>query len=182
MSSYKFTPRAVASPDAPQKPLVRKRARSGGAEWVQVTQHPAKQVKKPRPVGSQQPACTHKEHQILSTSEAASFASQFWDRKVHPTKASRHEFLATCIDVKKYVPIHKQGDVCPSGVPALVEQDNNADDSGPCIVQFPAVCSKSWSPTPPPPNPYISEMAFSHRFQKVYIYPPLQGTIFWHIG
>ena len=34
MSVYKFTQRAVASPDAPQKPLVRKRARSGGAEWV----------------------------------------------------------------------------------------------------------------------------------------------------
>ena len=37
MSSYKFTPRAVASPDAPQKPLARKRARSGGAQWVRVT-------------------------------------------------------------------------------------------------------------------------------------------------
>ena len=34
MSAYKFTQRAVASPDAPQKPLVRKRARSGGADWV----------------------------------------------------------------------------------------------------------------------------------------------------
>ena len=34
MSGYKFTPGAVASPDAPQKPLVRKRACSGGAEWV----------------------------------------------------------------------------------------------------------------------------------------------------
>ena len=29
MSAYKFTPRSVASPDAPQKPLVRKRAHSG---------------------------------------------------------------------------------------------------------------------------------------------------------
>ena len=29
-SSYKFTPRAVASPDAPQKPLVHKRARFEG--------------------------------------------------------------------------------------------------------------------------------------------------------
>ena len=48
---------------------------------------------------SQQPACTHKEHQILTSAEAASFASQFWDRKVHPMKASQHEFLATCIDV-----------------------------------------------------------------------------------
>ena len=54
MSAYKFTPRAVASLDAPQKPLVRKRACSGGAEWVQVTRHPAKQAKKPRTIGSQQ--------------------------------------------------------------------------------------------------------------------------------
>ena len=29
----------------------------------------------------------------------ASFASQLWDRKVHPTKASQQEFLATCLDV-----------------------------------------------------------------------------------
>ena len=99
MSVYKFTPRAVASPDAPQKPLVCKRARSGGETWTKVTQHPATQATKPRAAGSQQPACTHKEHQILTTAEAASFASQFWDREVHPTKASQHEFLATCIDV-----------------------------------------------------------------------------------
>jgi hypothetical protein len=52
--AYKFTPWAVASPDAPQKPLVRKRARSRGAEWVPVTRHPAKQAKKPRTIGSQQ--------------------------------------------------------------------------------------------------------------------------------
>ena len=39
MFSYKFTPRAVASPDAPQKPLTRKRAPSGGVKWVQVTRH-----------------------------------------------------------------------------------------------------------------------------------------------
>ena len=37
MSAYKFTPRAVASPHAPQKLLVCKRARSSGANWVQVT-------------------------------------------------------------------------------------------------------------------------------------------------
>ena len=122
MSSYKFTPRAVASPDAPQKPLVRKRARSGGAEWVWVTRHAAKQAEKPRVAGSQQPACTH---QILTTAEATSFASQFWDHKVHPRKASQQEFLA----IWKYVPIHKQGDVCPNGVPALVERDNNDDNS-----------------------------------------------------
>ena len=161
-------------------------------------------------------ACTHKEHQILTTAEAASFANQFWDRKAHPTKASRQEFLATCIDVdleknvkvwvksgysetiawrkvqltkqrnvdlttdglwamplntgwvpvkarrlqdweklKKYAPIHKQGDVCPNGVPALVEGGNNRDDSDseesvvpralPCLVHRPlcsSICSK----------------------------------------
>ena len=97
---YKFTPRAVASPDAPQQPLVRKRARSGGANWVQVSRMVAPSpAKKPRTGGSQQPACDHKEHQILSASEAAAFAAQFWDKKTHPTKASQHEFLATCIDV-----------------------------------------------------------------------------------
>ena len=88
--------RAVASPDAPQKPLVRKRARSGGANWVKVTRDPATQAKKPCAASSQQPACSHEEHQILSTTEAAAFATQFW---VHPSKASQHEFLATCIDV-----------------------------------------------------------------------------------
>ena len=31
---------------------------------------------------------------------------------------------------KKYVPMHKQGDVCPNGVPALVKGDNNVDNSG----------------------------------------------------
>eukprot|EP00670_Eutreptiella_braarudii_P017195 CAMPEP_0174360646 /NCGR_PEP_ID=MMETSP0811_2-20130205/55243_1 /TAXON_ID=73025 ORGANISM="Eutreptiella gymnastica-like, Strain CCMP1594" /NCGR_SAMPLE_ID=MMETSP0811_2 /ASSEMBLY_ACC=CAM_ASM_000667 /LENGTH=50 /DNA_ID=CAMNT_0015496579 /DNA_START=26 /DNA_END=175 /DNA_ORIENTATION=- len=49
MSTYKFTPRAVASPDAPQKSLVRKRARSGGANWVQVTREKsASKAKRPR--------------------------------------------------------------------------------------------------------------------------------------
>ena len=99
MSSYKFTQRAVASPDAPLKPLVRKRARSGGETWVKVTRRPDSRAKKPRTGGSQQPACAHTEHDILSTTEAAAFAAQFWDKKIHPTKASQHEFLATCIDV-----------------------------------------------------------------------------------
>ena len=100
MSAYKFTERAVASSDAPQKPLVRKRARSGGSNWVKVTRQLAQQAKKPHTAGSQQPACSHKEHQILSNAEATTaFAFQFWDRKEHPTKASQHEFLATCINV-----------------------------------------------------------------------------------
>ena len=42
-----------------------------------------------------------------------------------PVKARR---LQDGQKLKKYVPIHKQGDVCPNGVPALVEGKNNADD------------------------------------------------------
>ena len=67
---------------------------------MQVTREKsASKAKRPRTAGSQQPACTHKEHDILTTAEATAFAAQFWDRKTHPTKASQHEFLATCIDV-----------------------------------------------------------------------------------
>ena len=80
---------------------------------------PGSRVKKPRTASSQQPACDHEEHQILSASEAAAFAAQFWDKKTHPTKASQHE----------YVPNNKHGDVCPNGVLALPEKDNANDDS-----------------------------------------------------
>ena len=152
MSAYKFTPR-VASPDASQKPLVRKRARSGGAEWVQVTRHqPGSQAKKPRAAGSQQPACTHKEHQILTTADAASFASQFWDRKVHPTKASQQDFLATCIDID--LEKNVQHACAPMGSQPLwrgttmvtIQIRNKqwapVHCSIPCIVEFPALCSK----------------------------------------
>ena len=64
-------------------------------QWHQ----PGSRAKKPRTARLQQPACTHEEHQILTTAEAASFASQFLDPRVHPMKASQHGFLATCIDV-----------------------------------------------------------------------------------
>ena len=43
-----------------------------------------------------------------------------------PVKACR---LQDWNKLKKYVPIHKQGDVCPNRVPALVEGGNNEDDS-----------------------------------------------------
>ena len=99
MPAYKFTPRVVVSPDAPQKPLVRKRARPGGANWVRVTRErsPSKAKKFAQPVHSNPHAPTM--HQILTSAEATAFSSQFGDRKIHPTKASQHEFLAMCIDV-----------------------------------------------------------------------------------
>ena len=43
-----------------------------------------------------------------------------------PVKARR---LQDWEKLKKYVPSRKQGDVCPNGVPALVEGGNNDSDS-----------------------------------------------------
>ena len=166
MSAYKFTPRAVASPDAPQKPLVRKRAHSDGADWVRVTRErsPSK-AKRPWTAGSQQPACTHKEHQILTTAEAASFASQFWDCKVHPTKASLHEFLATCIDVdlEKSVqhaqwqwslPLWKGATMRTIRIQS--NQWSLEHCSVLCIVQSAGPFAQKCDHLPPPPPPHTS--------------------------
>ena len=43
-----------------------------------------------------------------------------------PVKARR---LQDWQKLKKHVPIHKQGDVCPNGVPALPEKRNADNDS-----------------------------------------------------
>ena len=186
MSGYKFTPRAVASPDAPQQPLVRKRARSGGATWVRVSrQKTPSTAKEPRTGGSQQPACDHEEHQSLSASEAAAFAAQFWDKKTHPTKASQHEFLATCIDVdlehnvkhagrQKYTT--KRGHAGMPCMPAL-QQPGGQNSERPKSLASVLKNMVSY----PPHNPYISETAFSHRFQKVYTNPPYTMK-FWCFG
>ena len=47
-------------------------------------------------------------------------------------------------------------------------------------VHRPMCCATLKNVTPPPPNPHISEMAFSCRFQKVYTYPPLGDDMFAH--
>ena len=124
MSSYKFTPRAVASPDAPQKPLARKRARSGGAQWVRVTrEEPGSRAKKPRTARSQPPACIKQRNVDLTTDGLwAMPLNEGWV----PVKARR---LQDWQKLKKYVPVHKQGDVCPNGVPALPEKSNADSDS-----------------------------------------------------
>ena len=59
--------------------------------------------------GKRQLPCTHtnlhhglllpRTHHILTTAEVTAFVAQFWDQKMHPTKASQHKFLATRIDV-----------------------------------------------------------------------------------
>ena len=48
----------------------------GGVDWMKVSRDkPSTKAKKPCTASSQQPACTHKEHQILSTAEATAFAT-----------------------------------------------------------------------------------------------------------
>ena len=50
-----------------------------------------------------------------------------------------------------------------------------------CIVHFAATFAQKCDHLPLPSDPYISETAFSHRFQKVYTYPPpLQDEILAH--
>ena len=46
-----------------------------------------------------------------------------------------------------------------------------------CVLPFTALYAK-----PSPPNPYISEMAFSHRFRKAYTYPPQGNDILVHLA
>ena len=108
MSSHKFTPCAVLR----------------GCKLGAVTQHPEKQAKKPHTASLQQPACTHKEHQMDLTTDG------LWAMRLNtgrvPVKAHT---LQEWGKLKKYVPIHKQGDVCQNGVPALVERHNNGDNS-----------------------------------------------------
>ena len=90
--------------------------------------------------------------------------------------------------LKKYVPNNKHGDFCPNGVPALPEKDNANDDSEMyvkcsvhiCAPTLQLSCSKMR--TPPPPNPYISEMAFSQGSKSIHTHTPHYGTKFWCVG
>ena len=60
-------------------------------------------------------------------------------------------------------------------------QRSPAHCSVPCIVEFPAVCSKLWSPTPPPPPHTFLKWPFHTDFKK-YAYTPPKGTMFRRIG
>ena len=88
---------------------------------------PGSRAKKSLTSHSQQPACTHKEHQILTSAEATAFAAHFlvFGLEGIPHKGSQHKFLATCIDVdvEKNV-MH----ACQWG-PCLCGRGQNEDDS-----------------------------------------------------
>ena len=129
MSSYKFTPRAVASPDGPQKPLTRKRARSGGARWVRVARH----VPHPGYVwlkSGYSEAIPWRKVGLIKQRNVNLTTDGLWAMPLNegwvPVKARR---LQDWQKLKKYVPVHKQGDVCPNGVTALPEKSNADSDS-----------------------------------------------------
>ena len=92
--------------------------------------------------------------------------------------------------MKKYVPIHKQGDVCPNGVPALVERDDNGDDLNSRIISGPLfiapsrasfdfwLCAQKCEHLTPPPNPIFLKRPFRTDFKKyTYTPPPKKNNI-----
>ena len=87
MVEYNFSQRAVAAPDAPQKPLVRKRSTSGNYHWVQVKRLKQTSREAKRKHIPDQVACPHPEHHLLSPTEVTSFRANYMDRQVQPTKA-----------------------------------------------------------------------------------------------
>ena len=123
-------------------------AQKGSLRGVQDGSRP----KKAHTTKSQQPACTHEEHQILTTAEATAFADQHSDRKVYPTKTSQHEFLATCIDVDleqkvkhagRQTHTRKRGHRVTYFVPYCGSRRQSVCSACfVCIVQFAALCSK----------------------------------------
>ena len=136
-----------------------KRARSGGVNWVQVSRNePGRKAKKPRTASSQQPACTHKDHQILTTAEATSFACprpplEYYARDARqPTVQWRaagalHTFLAVLVMVL----------AC-----------------GPCPAPFPVPRPLVSGPWPPAAPRTHKEQITEHRTQKStqYLLPP----------
>ena len=89
-----------------------------------------------------------------------------------PVKARR---LQDWQKLKKYVPVHKQGDVCPNGVPALPEKGNADDDSDSeekwMNGAVPFLCALSnvlcyAEKCPPPPTHTFLKWRFLANFKK----------------
>ena len=184
MSAYKFTQWAVASPDAPQKPLVWKRARSGDAAWVQVVRHrPGSQAKK---------ALYRRKVRLTKQRNVDLTPDGLWAMPLNtawvPVKARRLQDLKIEDWKKKYVPVHKEGDVFPMGSQPLwrgttmtaIRIQNNQCTAPSCALPKFQLCAQKCDPSAPS-NPHISETAFSHRFQQQFT-PPPNGTKVWCIG
>ena len=118
---------AVVSPGAPRKPLTRKRARSGGVKWVQMSwDEPGYVWLK----SGYSEAIPWRKLGLIKQRNVDLATDGLWAMPLNkgwvPVKARR---LQDWQKLKKYVPVHKQGDVCPNGVPALPEKRNADDDS-----------------------------------------------------
>ena len=145
--------------------------------WVQVTrQRPGSQAKKPRTAGSQQHACTHKEHDILTTAEATAFAAQFWDQKTHPTKASQHEnrrnmSLSTNRGMSALMgsqPCLKKGMLTMT----VIQSKNGWTVQCHVCVHRPMCCATLKNVTPPPPTHTFLKWRFLADFKSRHIPPP----------
>ena len=108
-------------------------------------------AKKARTSRSQQPACTHKEHQILVSAEAAAFAAQFLDRKAYPTKAHSTSFWPRALTLmwRRTSSMHMPMGSLPLWKGATMRTiwiQNSQWSLEHCsvlhIVQFAALCSK----------------------------------------
>ena len=97
------------------------------------------------------------------------FCKSIWDRKVHPTKASQQEFLATCIDVDL-----EKNRQCISH--RTVE---HIDKSAKRNLQL--CLLKNVTIYPRPPTLPFLKRPFLTDFKKHTI-PPPNGTKFWRIG
>ena len=118
ISAYKFTQRAVASPDAPhfgQTPDPGNLERHPGFVWVK---------------SGYSEAIAWCKVQLTKQRNVDLTTDGLWAMPLNtgwvPVKACR---LQDQKKLKKYLPSHKQEDVCPNGVPALVERGNNENDS-----------------------------------------------------
>ena len=111
----------------------------------------------------------------------------FGDKKSHPTQASLHDFLATCIDVDleqnvKHVGCQKYTRKRGHQTRYFVRNNESSLEHCLCPMRRPVYSSmlKIVTMYPPPSNPYISETAFSHRFQKACTYHPRGNDILLH--
>ena len=158
MAAYKFTPALLLPP-------MHRKSLSGGVRWVQLHE-PGSWAKKACSSRSQQPARTCKGHQILTSAEATAFAAQFLDRKVYPTKASQHEFLATCIgvDVEK-VGTSKRWHKTIYFIPyrGAHRQFLHYFNMSWRVVESVAKQMQLLPPPTPPPQPYEKSMEAGHR-------------------
>ena len=176
MSTYKFTPQAVASPHAPQKPLVRKRAHSGGAQWVRVQRHePGSQAKKP---------CTfaHSHLPVDQTATCGPTTDDLWAMLLNtgwvPVKEHRLQDwkkLKKSTNGAMYVPMGSQP-YLKKAMQMTMMILNKPDETLQCMFVFRPMCSsvlRNVSTYPPPPQTHtFLKRPFLTDFKNIHIPPP----------